>query len=142
MTVTTELPEAVARNGAAADRDFVRNVHAPYAARRFARAQLLAWGVPGLIDACEVVVSELATNAVEHGTGEFIGVRLERRRDGVITVKVWDANGAALPEAAAPADVLSENGRGLLLTEALSEAWGSYRVRPAGKVIWARITCR
>lgn len=132
---------------AVADRALVRNVHVPYAARRFVRAQLLAWGLPGLIDTCELIGSELASNALEHGTGEFTGVRLElhgelhrgRHNGAAVIVKVWDGNAAALPEAAHAPDLLAEHGRGLWLTSALADTWGAYRTRPAGKVVWARI---
>lgn len=124
----------------AVSRTLVRNVHAPYAARRFARAQLRTWNLPGLLDALELVTDELTANAVEHGTGHFIAVRLERS-SGAVTVKVWDANGdqmPAIPDPAAIAD-LDEHGRGLLLTEALSTQWGAYRSPTGGKVVWA--TC-
>lgn len=144
--VTTEPPDTdcpVRPALAVADRALVRNVHVPYAARRFVRAQLLAWGLPGLIDTCELVSSELASNALEHGTGEFTGVRLElhgeRHNGAAVIVKVWDGNAAALPEAAHAPDLLAEHGRGLWLTSALADAWGAYRTRPAGKVVWARI---
>lgn len=56
-------------------------------------------------------------------------------------MKVWDANGADLPEAAS-ADPWAESGRGLLLTEELSDRWGAYRARPTGKVVWAVLAGR
>lgn len=122
---------------ATASRTLVRNVHAPFAARRLTRTQLLSWGLPGLVDALEVIVDELTANAFEHGTGPFLSVRLERRGD-TVTAQVWDECGTRLPEAA-PADVTDEHGRGLLLVEALSDRWGTYRSTRGGKVTWA--TC-
>lgn len=138
MPVTTRPPETDSRSGVAAvDRTIVRNVHAPYTARRFARTVLLAWGLPGLLDPAELIVSELAMNAYEHGAGPFVEVRLECC-DGMVTIKVWDANGAKLPQMAS-ADPLDESGRGLMITEALARRWGAYRAGPGGKVVFAVI---
>lgn len=140
MSVTTTPPDteppAVRTT---VSRDLVRNVHAPYAARRLARAQLVAWGLPGLLDNLELLADELAANAVEHGAGEFITVRLELSGDAV-TVKVWDAGADRMPALPGPAATcLDEHGRGLLLTDALSDQWGAYRSATTGKVVWA--TC-
>lgn len=122
-----------------ADRTIVRNIHAPFAARRFVRAQLRTWNLPGLIDSSELIADELAANAYRHGSGDFIGLRLELSRKRV-TIKVWDANGSQMPALPDPAATyLDEHGRGLLLTEALSAQWGAYRATTGGKVVWA--TC-
>lgn len=131
------MPVTAQRRGMtqAADRAIVRNVHAPYAARRFARTQLLAWRLPGLLDAAELVASEFASNALQHGAGLIIEVRLVFS-GGKLTIKMWDANGADYPVMTA-ADPMEENGRGIALVAALSEAWGSYRAEPTGKVVWA-----
>jgi len=40
------------------DRTIFRNVHAPYAARRFVRTQLMAWNLPDLLDPAELVISD------------------------------------------------------------------------------------
>lgn len=121
----------------AADRTISRNVHAPYAARRFARTQLLAWHLPGLLDAAELVVSELASNASQHGAGLAIKVRLVFS-GGLLTINVWDGDSANFPVMTV-ADPLEESGRGLALVDALSESWGSHPAKPAGKVVWARL---
>lgn len=136
MPVTTKLPAPAARTAVSAfDRTIVRNVHAPYAARRFARTALLKWGLPKLLDAAELIVSEFALNAYEHGEGPFIDVRLECC-DGAVTIKVWDANGAKLPETAST-DLLDEGGRGLMIAEALARQCGACRVSTGGKVVFA-----
>lgn len=131
-------PEAAAHTGVSAvDRTIVRNVHAPYTARRFARSVLVAWNRPGLLDSAELIVSELAMNAYEHGDGLFVEVRLERC-DGAVAIKVWDADGVKLPEVAS-ADLLAESGRGLMITDALARQWGAYRAG-TGKVVFAVLT--
>jgi anti-sigma regulatory factor (Ser/Thr protein kinase) len=84
------------------------------------------------------VVSELVTN----------GVRASRAmgRDAVrmwlvsdlrqVVVFVWDASPQPPAQAADPgAD--AENGRGLLLVEALSDRWGHFGYDGGGKVVWA-----
>lgn len=132
------MPETASlRQTRTADRTIVRNVHAPFAARRFARTMALAWGFREIAEPLELVTSELVSNAVQHGAGISVGVRLVCR-DRLLTVKIWDANSTAYP-APASADPLQENGRGLLLVDALSLSWGSYRATPAGKVVWAAI---
>lgn len=138
MPVTTKPPDPAPHAAIApASRTLVRNVHAPFAARRFARSQLLSWRLPGLLDPAELIADELAANAVQHGTGHFLGVRLELS-SGLITVSVWDANGDRMPALPDPAATgLDEHGRGLLLTAALSERWGAYRPATGGKVVFA-----
>lgn len=136
MPVTAEPPAMdFSTETPAADRIIVRNIHAPFAARRFVCSQLLTWELPGLLDAAELVASELATNAVEHGGGPFIRVRLVYRV-GAVTLAIWDANGRDLPKFGG-GDLDAEGGRGLLITAELSDRWGCYRVRSAGKVVWA-----
>ena len=117
------------------------------AARRFpampasvsqARRFLLA-AVPGAspdeTDELVLLLSELATNAVQHATTEFeVGVRMAP--DGrSVRVEVSDgADGYPTPQeqvADAP------NGRGLHIVRALADAWGveMRRDRP-GKTVW------
>lgn len=121
----------------AADRTISRNVHAPYAARRFARTQLLTWHLPDFMDVAELVVSELASNASQHGAGLAMKVRLVLS-GGLLTINVWDADSANFPVMAV-ADPLEESGRGLALVDALSESWGSHPAKPSGKIVWARL---
>jgi anti-sigma regulatory factor (Ser/Thr protein kinase) len=113
-------------------------------ARLHARLMLTEWDLKPLAETAELIVSELVTNAVRASTG------LPERRPGLPTVRlwlsadhehvlieVWDAD-ERMPVCGQP-DPDAEHGRGLLLVEALSEDWGTYR--PAGypgKIVWAR----
>ena len=55
-----------------------------------------------------------------------------------VLVQVWDAD-HQLPVPQQP-DPDAEHGRGLLLVESLSEAWGAYRPqRSIGKIVWAML---
>lgn len=121
---------------AAEARTYVRNVHAPHAVRRFVRAVLGAWGMSMLIETSELIASELATNAVQNGLGDFIAVRLECS-GGSVGIHVWDGN----PEPPTPvaADTDAEGGRGLMITSALADQWGAYGVSTGGKVVYAMI---
>ncbi|MFD7876624.1 SpoIIE family protein phosphatase [Streptomyces sp. NPDC059766] len=100
-------------------------------ARDLAAQQLTEWGLEGLQDATKLIVSELVTNAVSHGTGP-IGLRLIRHQ--ALTCEVSDTNPCA-PRARL-ARAADEHGRGLFLVAKLSRRWGC-RAAPGGKVVWA-----
>ncbi len=119
-----------------------------------------AWGEPAeRIEAAALIVTELVTNAVQHTSTRRIRCRLLRSADGV-RICVWNRGRARIPApatprdwagptvAAAPAadgpdgddslDCLAEDGRGLLLVEALAERWGA-RAALAGMLVWADV---
>ncbi|MBW8703327.1 Phosphoserine phosphatase RsbU [Streptomyces sp. MBT84] len=100
-------------------------------ARRLAAHQLTEWGLEGLEDATKLIVSELVTNAICHGTGP-IELRLVRHR--VLTCEVSDT--AAFIPRQRRARITDENGRGLFLVTNLSRRWGA-RSTSGGKVVWA-----
>ncbi|MET7898698.1 SpoIIE family protein phosphatase [Streptomyces mirabilis] len=100
-------------------------------ARTLAARQLTEWGLQGLQDATKLIVSELVTNAIHHGTGQ-IELRLVRHQ--VLTCEVSDT-GPCTPRPRR-ARTMDENGRGLFLVTNLSRRWGS-RPIPGGKVVWA-----
>ena len=117
-------------------------------ARLHTRHVLWDWGVSSLIDSTELVVSEIITNAVHicHQMDQA-AVRLwllcDRAR---VVVLAWDPS--PLPPVPAIPGEDTENGRGLLLVEAISERWGWYfpaghrtanvpDQHQQGKVIWA-----
>jgi serine phosphatase RsbU (regulator of sigma subunit) len=100
-------------------------------ARHMAARQLTEWGLEGLQDPTQLIVSELVTNAVRRSTGP-IGLRLVHHH--VLTCEVFDtdANSPRLRHATS----VDENGRGLFLVAQLSHRWGARPVA-GGKVIWA-----
>ncbi|KQX59284.1 MULTISPECIES: ATP-binding protein [unclassified Streptomyces] len=106
-------------------------------ARLFAVHQLHDWGVTGPGgEAVELVVAELASNAVSHGRvpGRDFEVRMRRGGDHV-RVEVADARGDRRPSPRAEPD---EGGYGLLLVAALASAWG-VSDRCVGKTVWATV---
>jgi anti-sigma regulatory factor (Ser/Thr protein kinase) len=84
-----------------------------------------------------LLVSEVATNAVQHTRSSRFRLRL----DLTTHVEVWihDDDHRVLPRPRA-AQVGDVGGRGLGLVEALADAWGT-RIEPAGagKWVWFRI---
>src|SRR5215475_7053738 len=110
-------------------------------ARRSVRQALRAWGLAGAGDAAELVASELVTNSIRASSDleTSAPVRLwllSDMRD--LWILVWDSS----PQPPARRDTAddAENGRGLLLVEALSTQWSWIRTQePSGKVVWAEI---
>ena len=103
-------------------------------ARRFA-AQALADEPVDVVDAAELIITELMTNAALHGRGPVI---LRIRGAGTrVRVEVQDT-GAGLPMIPAQStDAMT--GRGLRLVAALSASWGVVPVGGGGKVVWAEL---
>ncbi len=109
----------------------------PAAVRRVrgAVSELLAeWGLEELVDTTELILSELITNAMRHGTGP-INVRL--LRDRTLFCEVFDHSSTS-PHLRYAAS-MDEGGRGLFLVAQLAERWGTRYIKD-GKVIWAEQT--
>ncbi|MEU6402082.1 ATP-binding protein [Streptomyces sp. NPDC046985] len=110
-------------------------------ARRLLAHHLEAWGLRHLVEAAEVVVSELVTNAVNHARvprGHLIGTRFERLESGV-RIEVHDASERKPEQREASEE--AEFGRGLVLVEALTSGqWGVSVREGLGKMVWAVCT--
>ncbi|WP_327378931.1 ATP-binding protein (plasmid) [Streptomyces sp. NBC_01216] len=108
------------------------------AARDFTTRTLRDWGLDDTGDV-RLVVSELATNALAHGSDRDHGflVRLEAQTDG-IRLEVHDSRDPRqpLPEPADP-DLAAETGRGLVIVDTLSTLWGVDPRQPRGKIVWS-----
>jgi anti-sigma regulatory factor (Ser/Thr protein kinase) len=116
-------------------------------ARAHARAMLHEWCLAALADTVELLVSEIATNAVrasarvarQRGAGQLpMRLWLTSDRRSVLT-QVWDADRhQPIPQDLGPD---AECGRGLLLVQTLSAQWGYYAPdgpgTPGGKIVWA-----
>lgn len=116
------------------------------AARRFVADGLNAWGEGGLVDAAELVASELSSNAALHASAEFMHVTLERPGAAAVGVRVAvEDDGpvgveAVLPRALAGDDLdwdeLDATGRGLTIVAMLAGRWGVDETT-RGKRVWA-----
>lgn len=101
-------------------------------ARQFVCTHLAAHGLQHLVEDVRLVVTELATNAVEHARTSFI-LTLSMANSAV-RVGIVDESTSA-PVACTPLDT-DTSGRGLLLVDRLSQAWGS-SVSDGLKTVWA-----
>ncbi|MFI6645817.1 ATP-binding protein [Streptomyces sp. NPDC050504] len=118
---------------------FRRDRRSVPAARAFARWALYDWaldeGALGERTADVVLcVSELATNAIQHGVPVGRGFLLRVRCGSeTLRVEVHDGGGG-VPRTRVPE---GESGRGLVLVEALADKWGvGEREAGPGKVVW------
>ncbi|MEU4114845.1 SpoIIE family protein phosphatase [Kitasatospora sp. NPDC028055] len=93
--------------------------------------QLADWGLEELSFSTELIISELATNAIRYG-GPPIQVR--RLRSLALICEVTD--GSSTSPRLRRAASTDEGGRGLFLVAQLAHRWGTRYVRE-GKVIWA-----
>ena len=104
------------------------------AARRFVTDVLEQWGHPELEHQVALMTSELVTNSVLHTSGEL---ELAMFRDvDRVRVEVVDRSDR-LPAVQSP-DADAPGGRGLLIIEALSQAWG-VEGRGDGKAVWFEV---
>jgi DNA-binding CsgD family transcriptional regulator len=103
----------------------------------------LAWGVPHLQHPARMVVSELASNAIEHAGSDFevtaaqVGIYLR------IGVQDHSADAPRLlseapPDPAAP---LADRGRGLRIIQQYATHWGTTPLGN-GKIVWALLLAR
>jgi serine phosphatase RsbU (regulator of sigma subunit)/anti-sigma regulatory factor (Ser/Thr protein kinase) len=100
-------------------------------ARALIRDPLKRWGLEDLIDASELLVSELVTNAIRYANGEVM-LRLILEPDSLVC-EVHDSS-PALPRVL-QVDKDAENGRGLHVVSQLAARWGARRTL-SGKVVW------
>ena len=115
------------------------------AVRRFVVDGLTAWGEVDLVEAAELVVSELSSNAALHAAAAFMHVTLERAA-GTSGVRVAVEDDGPVPaEAVRPRVLLDDEaewpglgatGRGLAIVAMVAGRWG---VHPTarGKRVWA-----
>ncbi|HEU5334299.1 MAG TPA: PAS domain S-box protein [Actinocrinis sp.] len=105
------------------------------AGRHFVEHTLEGWGRGELIDTACLLVSEILTNAVRHSCAP-IGLRLHQT-EREVTVEITDDNTHLPQRRLATAD--DENGRGLMLVDALADNWGT-RATSTGKTVWITLT--
>ncbi|MGW0904541.1 ATP-binding protein [Streptomyces sp. NPDC002853] len=116
------------------------------AARKYVSTILAEWGLPGGTEAADTVrliVSELATNAVQHTRGQSptFRVDIELDRDEQLRIGVTDSH-PRYPKRL-PAAVQQDNGRGLVIIRWLTmECGGRLSVTPTpegGKTVWIEL---
>ncbi|GAB2690944.1 ATP-binding protein [Kitasatospora kifunensis] len=113
--------------------------HSPALARRLLRESLArVEGGERFLERAELLVSELVTNAVLHGTkpGQLIRLSLAADQER-LWISVEDASSAP-PRPHISTD--GQSGRGLLLVDKLSEQWGWGPREGIGKCVWSVCT--
>ncbi|MCZ2524782.1 ATP-binding protein [Streptomyces sp. HB2AG] len=128
-------------------RRFPATDYGAHLARRRAVFHLTGCGHPPNGDtstAVALIVSELAANAVRHGSASEDaadgGFRLRVTAGPApctVRVEVSDTLGGVLPWLTRCDDGEAESGRGLLLVDSVAARWGVTPHGPAGKTVWA-----
>ncbi|MFF3996467.1 ATP-binding protein [Streptomyces cyaneofuscatus] len=111
-------------------------------ARLLTVAHLGAWGLPS--ETAAHIVAELAANASVHGRVQGRDFQLALAVSGqTLRIEVTDTRGDSIPPGPgavkAPEDDHAENGRGLLIVEALADHWGVASGPVPRKTVWAEI---
>jgi anti-sigma regulatory factor (Ser/Thr protein kinase) len=107
--------------------------------RRAVRTAAEVSGSPVDVHDLELVVSELAANAVLHGAAP-LRIVLSRPGDDRLLLTVTDTAVDALPPQPLQA-ALAETGRGLMVVAAIATEWG-WQIDPDGttKTVWVELT--
>jgi anti-sigma regulatory factor (Ser/Thr protein kinase) len=117
--------------------------------RELVRLGLDRWGLAALAADAELIVSELATNAVNAAGLRDTDARCRAAEEvaaihvrlmlfaGSVVIEVWDGE----PAMPMPQDVTGEqeSGRGLAIVAAISARWSWFPAPPGGKVVWAEL---
>ncbi|MFJ8953518.1 ATP-binding protein [Streptomyces sp. NPDC102381] len=130
LSMTSASVVALPQTSYAFEVDFAPSRRRVGAIRRTTMACLGLWDMRGpLAENIVLTVSELVTNAIEHGEGD-IALRVQCA-DDELQVAVTD--GSPSPASLRAPNDDDDSGRGLLLVTALAERWGT---RDDGKTTW------
>ncbi|MEE1767438.1 ATP-binding protein [Streptomyces sp. JV185] len=105
--------------------------------RRVMRLHLELWGLPGVVHAAQICVTELVANVVTHvgpGTPCCLAVSMNGDR---LRVEVSDPDLREIPTLVAAAEG-RETGRGMALVDGVSDRWGVI-LRGDSKVTWCEL---
>lgn len=107
------------------------------ALRRIVRFHLTQWGLPHVVEAAQLCVSELVANVISHvgpQTPTTCGLTM---KDTYVRIEVSDPDTRALPTLVA-AEADAESGRGMALLDAVADRWGVI-LRSDSKVAWCEL---
>ncbi|MEU2874467.1 ATP-binding protein [Streptomyces olivoreticuli] len=122
------------------------DLHTVGKARRFVRATLADQSDGALVDNVAVIVSELLSNALQHGRrgsgchplpSSPVWLSLAYRDTTVLCAVSDPYPGTPILNKSSP---LAESGRGLHIIDQLSDSWGWALARHGGKTVWATVS--
>ncbi|NUL03674.1 ATP-binding protein [Streptomyces lunaelactis] len=105
--------------------------------RRVMRLHLGLWGLPDLVHAAQLCVSELVTNIIKHvgaGTPTTLAVSMSGT---YLRIELHDPDARALPTLLS-AECEAESGRGMTIVDAVTDRWGVI-LRADSKVVWCEL---
>lgn len=105
--------------------------------RRVLRLHLTLWGLPELVEAAQICVTELTSNVIKHvgvGTPATLAVSMSGTR---LRIELRDPDARALPTLLS-AECEAESGRGMVLVDAVTDQWGVI-LRADSKVVWCEL---
>ncbi|MGW2485171.1 ATP-binding protein [Streptomyces sp. NPDC001571] len=109
--------------------------------RALVAALLRVAGHAPLVESATICTSELVTNVYRHTGAQLVHVEVTLA-DRDVTVYVYDDHPRALPIPPETVPAIREYGRGLILVNDLSDAWGATYyggLRPTSKAVWFRM---
>lgn len=112
---------------------FPSAIETPAAVRRFVRNVTAARISNERAEDVDLLVSEVVTNAVKYGGGDFVRVTVAERGPGV-RIDVTD-HSSDPPRVVAPSADRT-GGRGMLLVDRIASRWGIEPIHGIGKVVW------
>ncbi|MFD7426828.1 ATP-binding protein [Streptomyces sp. NPDC059818] len=121
--------------------DYTPTARSVHLCRRRAVRLVTEWGYPNHVAEVALLVSELATNALLHGSvrGRLFRVHLALTAT-TLRIEVSDPRGERLP-AVREAQGDDCYGRGLLIVDRLADRWG-VEPRTVGKTVFAELVLR
>ncbi|MFH8472887.1 ATP-binding protein [Streptomyces sp. NPDC018000] len=119
------------------DLEFLAEAEELAGLRRVMRLHLELWGLPEVVYAAQICVTELVANVVRHvgpGTPTCLAVSMN---GGRLRIEVSDPDLRALPTLVKAAGE-SEAGRGMALVDGVADCWGVV-LRGDSKVTWCEL---
>lgn len=123
---------------------FERTYRRERASARLVRHDMKTWLVgqrpsllPRYVAAAQLVVSELAANALVHGAGFRIHLDAALT-PGLLRIAIQDSS-REVPFIVRAGPGLHEQGNGLVVVSALCDRWGVVFASPTGKWVWAQL---
>jgi anti-sigma regulatory factor (Ser/Thr protein kinase) len=111
-------------------------IHAPAHARRWIIQRCREWQCEDLADAAALLITELVTNVFLHARTACLIQAAFHRSTLEVSVTDWDPHELSVH----PSSASAESGRGLVILQAVADAWGTQRPDASAKRVWFQLT--